>query len=117
MVVVIDDEKVSRKALGKLLAQNGFTSETFESADEAIGVLSQGHAPDLALVDLDMPGRSGAEMLTFLSKNAPHTRPVLITAAEKERISKLGLAHVSYLRKPIDFNDLMSLLTNAPALN
>jgi CheY-like chemotaxis protein len=118
MVLVIEDEKLSRVALGKLLAQNGYTSEAFETADEALGVLSQGHTPDLALVDLDMPGQSsGAEVVRFLSENAPRTRPVLITAAEKERILKLGLDHITYLRKPIDFNDLMDLLTASQALN
>ena len=81
LVLVIEDEKVSRKALGRLLAESGYTAEAVESAEEAVAVLTIGQRPAVALVDLDLPGMSGADLIAYIKQIAPGIRPVLVTAA------------------------------------
>ena len=117
-VLIIEDEKVSRKALAKLLANQGYTAEAVETAEEAVAILTIGQRPEVALVDLDLPGMSGSELVSYLIQKAPPIQTVLVTAASEERVSNLtDGTGVGYLRKPIDFNDLLRTLAKKPAAN
>ena len=74
--------------------------------------------PEVALVDLDLPGMSGSELVSYLIQKAPPIQTVLVTAACEERVSNLTEGTgVGYLRKPIDFNDLLRKLDKKPAPN
>jgi two-component system, OmpR family, response regulator len=118
-ILVVEDEKLSRLALGMLLAAEGYNTIATESAEEAVEVLlSDGSAPTIVLIDLDLPGMSGAELLAYLKKLAPLIRPVLVTAACEERITcAIGKNNVRYLRKPIDFMDLLGILKEPQSAN
>ena len=111
LVLVIEDENVSRKALGRLLAERGYTTEAVGTAEEAVAILAIGQPPQVALVDLDLPGMSGAELLGYLHQKSPPVRTILVTAASEERIKRvIDGTGISYLRKPINFNDLLRTL-------
>lgn len=110
MVLIVEDEKVSRKALAALLAAAGYKPRAVGSAEEALQVLDEEAVPDVALVDLDLPGMSGADFLQKLHEQAPSAAAVLITAADRDRVSNLTDRPVPHLRKPIDFNQLLSML-------
>jgi CheY-like chemotaxis protein len=110
MVLIVEDEKVSRKALAALLAAAGYKPRAVGSAEEALQVIDHEEVPDVALVDLDLPGMSGADFLQKLEEQAPSATAFLITAADGERVSSLTARPVTHLRKPIDFNQLLSLL-------
>jgi DNA-binding NtrC family response regulator len=118
MVLIIEDEKVSRKALAMLLARQGYESEAVESAEEALTVLNRGSKPDIALIDVDLPGMSGAEFLEKLVERDPGVQPVFITAADEDRLAKLLHHHkIPHLRKPIDFRRLLEFLEQASTIN
>src|SRR5947207_2289278 len=111
MVLIIEDEKVSRKALALLLARQGYEAEAVESAEEALRVLDRGPEPDVALIDLDLPGMSGAEFAEKLSQRNPTVLSVFITAADEDRLARVLRDHdIPHLRKPLDFNRLLDLL-------
>jgi CheY-like chemotaxis protein len=110
MVLIVEDEKVSRKALAALLAAAGYEPRAVGSAEEAMQVLDHERVPDIALVDLDLPGMSGADFLQRLEEHAPSATAFLITAADRERVSRLTARPVKHLQKPIDFDQLLSLL-------
>ena len=77
-----------------------------------------GQKPAVALVDLDLPGMSGAELLAHLARQEGSIKTVLVTAASEERISRIIDGQpVSYLRKPIDFNQLLRTLDDSGATN
>ena len=117
-VLIIEDEKVSRKALARLLADQGYTAEAVETAEEAVAVLAIGQRPEVALVDLDLPGMSGSELVSYLIQKAPPIQTVLVTAACEERVACLTEGTgIRYLRKPIDFKDLMRTLNDKAASN
>jgi CheY-like chemotaxis protein len=118
LVLLIEDENVSRKALGKLLAAEGYTTETVGTAEEALAILSVGQRPTVALVDLDLPGMSGAELLDNLKQKAPPIKMVLVTAASEERVARITeRTPLPYIRKPIDFNALLRTLDASAAAN
>jgi len=115
-VLIVEDERLSRKALAMLLGACGYETLAVGSAEEALSILSADVAPDFALVDVDLPGMSGLEFAEQLNRVRPDVFTVLITAAEGERIQKFLREHpVTYLRKPLDFDHLLGVLSSTHA--
>lgn len=111
-VLIVEDERVSRRALAALMSANGYETEAAGSAEEALDVVrDEGVRPDIALVDLDLPGMNGLELIGQLTRLDPSLFPVLITAANGDNLaSVLRERGVAYLRKPLDFGRLLTLL-------
>ncbi len=111
-VLIVEDERISRRALSALLAASGYETQAVASAEEALRALKKGDVPHIALVDLDLPGMNGLELISRLSKMDPSVYPVLITAAGGEALSTLLHDRgVAYMRKPVDFGHLLALLS------
>lgn len=96
-ILIADDHELIRRGLRGLLLDHFPGSQVVEAADarEAFAVLDGGDW-DLALVDINMPGRSGLELLRDLRRLKP-TTPVLVVSAHTEedfalRALKLGAA-------------------------
>lgn len=116
-VLIVEDERVSRRALAALMSASGYETEAAGSAEEALAVVRQdGVRPNVALVDLDLPGMNGLDLIGQLTRLEPGVFPVLITAANGENLAHvLEQRGVAYMRKPVDFTRLLSLLDgNAP---
>ena len=99
------------------MSASGYETEAAGSAEEALAVVRQdGVRPDIALVDLDLPGMNGLDLIGQLTRHDPSVFPVLITAANGENLAGVLEARgVAYMRKPVDFGRLLSLLDgNAP---
>jgi CheY-like chemotaxis protein len=81
--------------------------------DEAWSVI-QKHRPALVLLDVQMPGRTGLEILRAIRSepNLAATRVILLTASARESDISAGLAAGadSYLTKPFSPADLLSRL-------
>lgn len=113
-MLIVEDERISRKALALLLRACGYHTLAAGSAEEALCLLETDGRPHIALVDVDLPGMSGLEFAERLEISQPGTFTILITAGEGQRIRDFLRDHpVAYLRKPLDFDDLLTLLSNA----
>ncbi len=118
MVLIVEDERVSRRALATLLGHSGFATTAVGSAEEALVVLAQGASPKIALIDLDLPGMSGAELIARLARLDKSVIPIVISAANDDRLIAATRARgVSFLRKPLNFEDLLSLLSEVRFLH
>ncbi|HZL36354.1 MAG TPA: response regulator [Tepidisphaeraceae bacterium] len=114
-VLIVEDEAVARKALSVLLSSYGFITTACGSAEEALGLIRNKLAPEFALVDLDLPGMNGLDFIGRLRESDRAVFPVLITAADKERVRSLDTTPVRYLQKPLDFEKLLILLHECQA--
>jgi len=101
-VAIIEDEPLARLALKVRLAQHGSFEVVAEYADgdsaaQGLPLLR----PDLVFVDVEMPGRSGLEVLASLPRTE---RPmaILLTAYDGFALQAFDLAALDYLLKPID---------------
>ncbi len=118
-VLIADDDLPNRAVLRKLLTQRG--CEVLEAADGTSALqLAQQHLPDLALVDVMMPGLTGHEVLERL-KQDPRTRDIsviLVTARKEiEEVERgLVLGAFDYIRKPYYARELLARVRNALAL-
>ena len=110
-VLIIEDERISRTALMMLLKSCGFHPAAYETAEQALEYLGHSPPPLVMLVDVDLPGMSGMELIEQLRRVHPAARAVLITAAEGDRIARFRRDNsVDYLRKPLNFDRLLQLL-------
>jgi two-component system LytT family response regulator len=112
-VAILDDEPLARLAVKLRLAQHGGFELVGEfgdgdSAHEGILALR----PDLVFVDVEMPGRTGLEVLAALP---PGRRPmaILLTAYENFALQAFDLAALDYLLKPVDDDRLDEALARA----
>ena len=111
-VLIVEDDAVSRRTLSRLLSAHGYSAESTGSAEEALKRIDRDGAPRLALVDLDLPGMDGLEFINRLGRLDPSVTPVLVTAAgEDDLVAALHERDIAYLRKPIDFGELLALMS------
>lgn len=101
-VVIIDDEPLARLAVKVRLAQRvafELVGEFGDGASACEGIVTL--KPDLVFVDVEMPGKSGLEVLAGLP---PVQRPmaILLTAYDNFALQAFELAAVDYLLKPVD---------------
>lgn len=102
VILVVDDSKVSRSLSVGMLQKRRPEAEIHEAGDGATAVASAlGLAPQLVLMDVNMPGISGLDAAAQILAARPGTRIAILTAnyqeATQRRAAELGLA---LFRKP-----------------
>jgi two-component system phosphate regulon response regulator OmpR len=105
-VLVCDDEPDVREMLAEYLQKRGFRVSGAGSAAELRAVL-EAEAPELILLDINMPGEDGLSVLRSLQgDDAPAV--IMLTAAGEvvDRIVGLEMGADDYLGKPVDLREL-----------
>jgi len=98
-VLIIDDERNARAEVKKLVADYGELEVVGEAqnADDAKEQIEQKH-PDLLFLDIQMPEKSGFDLLESLSK-VPHV--IFTTAYDQYAVKAFEVSALDYLVKPI----------------
>lgn len=98
-VLIVDDERMARAELRRLLAAHPEVEVVgeAENAARALELIGE-HAPDLAFLDIQMPGRDG---LTLAAELSGRTQFVFCTAFDSFALDAFGLNAVDYLLKPV----------------
>ena len=114
LVVIVDDDELIRDSLKGLMKAAGFPALTFASAEEFLDSGQQEHAECL-IVDIRMPGMSGLELQSKLSRDNFRIPIIFITAQgdEKMRMQALRAGAVEFLAKPIDDDALLDIVQAA----
>lgn len=110
-VAVIEDDQVSRHALGRLLMAGGFESELFESAE--LFIAAKPETPWLCLiVDVQLTGMSGLNLQQSLRATGSVVPMIITTGAENERIRESAEREgcVAVLWKPYSPDTILALL-------
>jgi two-component system, response regulator RegA len=110
-VLVVDDDEVFRQRLARALSERGLDVRAAADLPGALAV-ARTDPPELAIVDLRMPGGSGLELVQELRKLDPATRILVLTGygsiATAVEAIKLGAVH--YLSKPADADEILAAL-------
>jgi len=108
-ILIIDDEDLFRQRLAKAFTKRGFKTMTAANYDEAMTVI-MAEKPDMAVVDLKMPGKSGLEIIKESREIHPGMRSVVLTGygsiATATEAVRLGA--LNYLPKPADVDDILN---------
>jgi CheY-like chemotaxis protein len=115
-LLLCDDSALERAALGRLLRERGY--EVDEAADGSAALLvlrASRRNYDLLLLDLQMPGTDGFDVLAWLRRNRPDLPVVLLSGLPPHEIGE-GLARMPeaelppLLLKPIDSEQLLGVI-------
>ena len=110
--VIAEDEQIFREALIDLLREEWpdldvvAACEDGGAALEAIGE----HQPDIAFLDIRMPGLTGLEVAAAITEASPKTQIVFVTAYNQYAIDAFEKGAVDYLLKPIVRERLVSTI-------
>ena len=111
-IMVVDDEADTRHSLSETLAKQGFVTSEAHTAQAALDNISA-RRPHLILLDLELPGMDGEEMLNVL-KESPQTAgiPVVVMTdntadAEQNKKRLMGMGAQQFLIKPIAVETLV----------
>jgi len=102
-ILIVEDEKVIRSALRRLLERNEHQVDEAESLTEAQGKALEQY--DMIISDLRLPGGNGTELIEQADKT-----PVLIMtsyASLRSAVDAMKLGAVDYIAKPFDHDEMM----------
>ena len=113
--LIVDDDDVLRNRLGLAISARGYDVQTAGNADEALALVATG-CPDLAVIDLKMPGMNGLELLTRLREKCATTRVVVLTGwgSIANAISAIRAGATNYVTKPADATEVLAAFETAP---
>lgn len=112
--LLVDDEQKSRLGLQKLLSSycpNVNVVAQASSVDEALQVLQQDPEIQLVFLDIEMPGKSGFELLE--SYETPQFRVIFTTAYDQYALKAIRMSALDYLLKPIHIKELIMAVNKA----
>ena len=118
-IIIVDDDVTNLKAAGQILSKNNMRVTALKSGKSLLDYVREKGAPDLILLDINMPGMDGFETLSNYRKleeelSVPETPIVFLTAdedgANESRGFEMGVS--DYIRKPFDPDVLVRRVNN-----
>ncbi|MBA3665783.1 MAG: response regulator transcription factor [Bacteroidetes bacterium] len=112
-ILVIDDEKQIQKLLAITLQTNDYKVNSAFTAKEGL-ILAKNHIPDLILLDIGLPDKSGHEVLKEL--RVWYTKPIIILSvnnAEEDIVRALDNGANDYLAKPFRSGELIARIRSS----
>lgn len=111
-ILIIDDDPMIRRLVGRMLHTKGYTTLEVDGGQEAINILKRQTFSHIIL-DLNMPsGLSGEETLKILNKTYPDIPIILSTGdggiIDKDEFRRKGVS--KFLNKPFDMQELFESL-------
>lgn len=110
-ILLVDDEPAIRRMLKLLLTGKGHRVAEAGDAEAAVAEVGR-EAPEVILLDLQLPGRSGLDVLPDLLAAAPACRVLMMTAhgSIASAVEAMRLGAWDYLTKPFDNDELLARL-------
>src|SRR6516225_4233112 len=113
-LLVVDDEALTLRTISRALRDEGYEVFLANSGEEALQVYSE-EKPDLALVDIVLPGIDGIEVLRQLKKQNPAAIVLMMSAYHQVERAVEAMKHgaYDYLTKPFHLADLANTMRRA----
>lgn len=114
-LLIVDDDERFRTRLMRAFAERGFEVSGVGSYDEAIAA-AEVDSPELALVDLRLPGRSGLEVVKGLKAIDDTTSIIVLTGygSIATAVDSMKCGATTYLTKPVDADQIQAAFDNSP---
>ena len=113
-LLLVDDEQAFTDTLAFRLETRGLGCLTACNGEEALGLLDRREL-EVVLLDLNMPGMHGLEVLRLIKDKRPDVEVVLLTGAADFSVAATGMRRGAgdYLIKPVELEDLLTSIEKA----
>jgi FixJ family two-component response regulator len=113
-VFIVDDDPDVRRALQRLLKMANFRVEAFATAEEFLSS-RHSHGPGVLVLDIRLPGMSGADLQKALADSGSTLPIVFMTAYEDDGVRQevMNQGAVAFLQKPVDEQTLLEAIHKA----
>jgi putative two-component system response regulator len=113
-LLIVDDDEAIRRWEERVVKDSGYSCDSAHDAEDARAHLSTG-AYQLALLDVNMPGDSGLELLTQIRRDHPDVAVVMVTGEDSTTLAMnaIELGAYGYLVKPVGTGELIINIANA----
>lgn len=110
-ILIVDDEENHRRSLAIGLRLEGFVVSEAPDGEHALDWL-EAHEPDLAIVDLMMPGINGLDLARRVRMRRPDVRVVLTSAyhLSERQLERAGVGVIAFVPKPYSMDELAVFL-------
>lgn len=119
-ILVVEDDEKSRRLLTDVLQYHGFDVSAVPSGEDGL-VDARTRAPDAALLDIELPGISGFDVLARLrAESAAPALPIIAVTAsvmDQDRKKILAAGFDAYVAKPVNIRELVTVLNELLAKN
>jgi two-component system OmpR family response regulator len=108
-IIIVDDEPPAREMVGDYLKMHGFAVTLCDGGKSLRGAIATGAAPDLVVLDLNMPEEDGLSIIRDL-KSRTNVPVIMLTATASpiDRVVGLELGADDYIAKPCELRELMA---------
>lgn len=114
LILAVDDERNVTTLLRSALVQAGYEVITANDGNQVLDLVAQ-KKPDLVLLDIRMPGKTGVEILQELRASYPDIAAIMVTAVTDTNVAIKALTDgaYGYLNKPFNVNELILIVERA----
>ncbi len=113
-ILIVDDELNIRYMLQEFLRESGYRTECAADGRECLKITGFVEKPSLILLDYQMPGMTGIEVLSMLKKDSAIREIPVIMISGTENLEAIAESHGAHtvLKKPLDLKALMKAIHN-----
>lgn len=114
-ILLVEDEKLTRSFITKMIEDLGYTVDSCENGEEAIQKIKS-YQPDLIISDVLMPEYSGLQLLNYVQKKILVNIPILLISTLDERVMAEmveDVGAVGFIPKPPSKEMLASKISDA----
>jgi DNA-binding NtrC family response regulator len=106
-ILVVDDEPGVRATIGEFLATRGYVVRSVADGAAAMRAVAE-EAPDVVLLDIQMPGVDGIEALAVIRRVAPLVKVIMVSGITDVEVARRALAFgaFDFVGKPVDLDYL-----------
>ncbi|KAB2892608.1 MAG: response regulator transcription factor [Kofleriaceae bacterium] len=115
-LLLVDDDEVFRTRMARAFVERGYEVTSAHDHDSAVAH-AKIESPELAVLDLKMPGKSGLELVKALLEIDPQTKIVVLTGygSIATAIDAVRLGATYYLQKPADADEILAAFARGQA--
>jgi CheY-like chemotaxis protein len=115
-IAILDDDQSVRTAIGRVLRMSEMTVDSCGTSLELFDAMAE-KSPDCIVLDLQMPGMDGFDVMKYLDRRGVHIPTIIISAQDEPgfRESCIVAGASAYLRKPLDADELLKTIDEAVA--
>ncbi len=113
-ILIVDDEALTLRTIGRALEAEGYEVLSASNGEEALEIVAE-DKPDLALLDVVLPGINGIEVLRQAKKTSPAMIVVMMSAYHlvDRAVEAMKLGAYDFLIKPFHIADMVNTIQRA----